>query len=53
MNIFDLNLLKEARKNIATVYEFNYGSTDFKKEVKRLETILNKLGEVIRMFESK
>lgn len=40
---FDVRKLQEARKLICEVYEYYYGAPRMGKEVRRLETIMNKI----------
>lgn len=40
---YDLELLREARELIFKVYEYHYGDSKMRKEICRLETILNKI----------
>ena len=40
---YDYDLLIKARKLIENVYSYHYGDSYMCKEVKRLETILNKI----------
>ncbi len=44
---FDLKALKGARKILASSFEYNYGDTRRREQVKRLETIINKLDALI------
>ena len=43
LGVYDLRLLEEARKNILKVYEYHYGDSYMRKEIKRLETIISKI----------
>ena len=40
---YDLRQLEEAKKIIVKVYEYHYGDSYMRKEIKRLETIIQKL----------
>lgn len=40
---FDLQKLQKAKKLIIEVYEYYYGAPRMGKEVRRLETIMNKI----------
>ena len=44
---YDHDLLEKARRLIMKVYEYNYGDPKMKSKVKRLETIINKLEELL------
>lgn len=44
---FDMNKLKKAKKLLVEVYEFNFGFPPTKSKVKRLETIINKLEQLL------
>lgn len=46
---YDINKLDDAKKIIQSVYEYNYGSPKCKTHIKRLETILKKLNELIEL----
>lgn len=43
---YDLKLLVEARQLIWKVYEYHYGDSQMRKQVSRLETIINKIDEL-------
>lgn len=44
---YDIQRLREARRTIERVHDYNYGSIDDVLIVKRLETILKKLTYII------
>lgn len=45
---FDIELLQKAKTNIIKVYEYHYGDSYMRREIKRLETILNKIDMLIQ-----
>lgn len=44
---YDHNLLEKARRLLIKVYEYNFGDPKMKSKVKRLETIIKKLEELL------
>lgn len=40
---YDKELLTKAKELIVKVYEYHYGDSYMRKEIKRLETIINKI----------
>lgn len=48
---YDLRKLKEARKLLDEVHAYNYGVNKSRRMWKRLETIIDKLDELIKMNE--
>lgn len=45
---YDLQQLQQAKKIITKVYEYHYGDSYMRKEIKRLETILSKIDFLLR-----
>ena len=45
---FDLRKLREAKKLVQEVYEYYYGAPGMKKEVSRLEMIMNKIDFLLK-----
>ena len=43
LEAYDLELLEKARKLLFQVYEYHYGDSNMRKEIRRLETIINKI----------
>ena len=48
---YDLRKLKEARKLLDEVHTYNYDVYSIRRMEKRLETIIDKLDELIKMNE--
>ena len=40
---YDLNLLEEARQRVMRVYTYHYGDSYMRTQIRRLETIINKI----------
>lgn len=40
---YDLDLIEKARKLLFQVYEYHYGDYKMQKEIRRLQTIINKI----------
>lgn len=47
----DINKLKEARKLLVSVYEFNYGAYRSRSLVNRLFTIVKKIDDILKESE--
>ncbi len=48
---YDVLKLKEAKTKIQKIYEYHYGDSYMRKELNRLETILNKIDFLITEAE--
>lgn len=48
---YDRDKLKNARRDILSVYEYHYGDSYMRKEIKRLETIISKIDYLLQQFE--
>lgn len=48
---YDLDLLRKARHNISRVYNYHYGAPNSRQVVNRLETLKNKLDDLIEIQE--
>lgn len=51
IDLYDLEKLEKAQKIIDEVYGYNFGASDNRKVVSRLETISHKLDEVIAIIK--
>ncbi len=44
---YDATLLREAKQRINVVYNYHYGDSKMRTEIRRLETILNKIDQLL------
>lgn len=44
---YDITLLREAKQRIMVVYTYHYGDSKMRTEIRRLETILNKIDQLL------
>lgn len=51
IDLYDLMKLEDAQKTVNEVYRYNYGIRNDRKIVSRLDTIQNKLEEVIQLVK--
>lgn len=45
---YDIQQLEQARQIICNVYCYHYGDSYMRKEIKRLETIINKIDSLLQ-----